>query len=91
MLPGIVSIVVAIILFNSGIVNVRGFVGLSYATLSLFLIVAGSISLLIGKNSNHKSYIQTIHTQAEEHANSFAFFVRRLLIFIFDEGFSHRK
>ncbi|MFJ7737696.1 hypothetical protein ACIQ2D_15385 [Lysinibacillus sp. NPDC097287] len=56
-LPGLVSIVVAITLFYSGFVNVRGFVGLSYGILSLFLIVAGFFALFIGKNMNYKSYV----------------------------------
>lgn len=57
MLPGIVSIIVAFTFFYSGVVNVRGFIGLSYGILSLFLIAAGFISLFIGKNINYKSYI----------------------------------
>lgn len=57
MLPGIVSIVVAVTLFYSGVVNVRGFLGLSYGILSLCLIAAGFIALFIEKNINHKSYI----------------------------------
>ena len=56
-LPGIVSIVVAVALFYSGVVSVRGFVGLSYGILSLFLIAAGFISLFIGKNINQENYI----------------------------------
>ena len=57
MLPGIVSIVVAVTLFYSGVVNVRGFVGLSYGILSLFLIAAGFMALFIGNNINRENYI----------------------------------
>ncbi|MFJ7952150.1 hypothetical protein ACIQZG_11545 [Lysinibacillus sp. NPDC096418] len=57
MLPGIVSIVVAISLFYSGFVNVRGFIGLAYGILSLSLIAAGFLALFIGKNTNFKGYV----------------------------------
>lgn len=56
-LPGILSIVIAILLFSSGVVNVRGFVGLSYGILSFYLIGAGILVLFSGKNINSKSYI----------------------------------
>ena len=57
MLPGIVSIVVAISLFYSGVVSVRGFDGLAYGILSLSLIAAGFVALFTGKNTNYKGYI----------------------------------
>ncbi|KOS68751.1 preprotein translocase subunit SecD/SecF [Lysinibacillus contaminans] len=55
--PGIVSIMVAINLFYSGFVNLRGFVGLSYGILALFLIMTGFKSLFIGKNIGYDGYI----------------------------------
>lgn len=56
-LPGVISFVIAISLFYGGLVHVRGFLGLSYGILSIYLIIAGIISLLIGKNINHNRSI----------------------------------
>ena len=49
MLPGIASVIVAISIVYNGLVNLRGFVGLSFGILSIYLIIAGIISLFIGK------------------------------------------
>ncbi|MEG0261139.1 MAG: hypothetical protein RR595_12955 [Lysinibacillus sp.] len=57
MLPGILSIFVAIFLFSSGFINLRGFVGLTCGILFLFLIITGFISLFNGKNINNQGYI----------------------------------
>lgn len=56
-LPGIVSFIIAILLFSSGVVSVRGFEGLTYGILSFYLIGAGFIVLFSGKKMNGKSYI----------------------------------
>ena len=57
MLPGIVSFVMAILIFSSGVINVRGFEGLTYGILSFYLIGAGIIVLFGVKHMNVKSYI----------------------------------
>ena len=56
-LPGVMSFVIAVSLFYGGFVHVRGFLGLSYGILSMYLMIAGMLSLLIGKNVKYSRYI----------------------------------
>lgn len=56
-LPGIVSIMVAINIFYSGFVNLRGFVGIFYGIFALFLIMTGFKSLFMGKDISQHGYI----------------------------------
>ncbi|MFD6207495.1 YesK family protein [Peribacillus sp. NPDC060253] len=49
MLPGIIAIIAAFILFYIGFVHIRGFEGAAYGFLSFFLIIFAFISFLIGK------------------------------------------
>lgn len=51
MLPGILTIITAVIFFYIGFVKIRGFEGGSYGMLSFFLIVFAIISLVIGKKN----------------------------------------
>lgn len=57
LLPGIVSILIAINIFYSGFVNLREFTGIFYGILSLFLIMTGFKSLYMGKNPSQHGYI----------------------------------
>jgi hypothetical protein len=54
MLPGILAIIAAIILFYIGFVNIRGFEGGGYGILGFFLIIFAIISLVIGKKDTVK-------------------------------------
>ena len=56
-LLGVISFVIAISLFYGGFVHVRGFLGLSYGMLSLYLIAAALLSLLIRKNITYNQSI----------------------------------
>ncbi|WP_233260493.1 YesK family protein [Paenisporosarcina sp. OV554] len=49
MLPGILAIIAAAILFYIGFVNIRGFEGAGYGILSFFLIIFAIISFVVGK------------------------------------------
>ena len=55
--PGVVSIMIAITLFYSGFVNLKGFGGLSYGILALFLIMTGFKSLFIRRTISYSRYI----------------------------------
>lgn len=52
MLPGLITIIAAAILFYIGFVNIRGFEGGAYGILSFFLIIFSIISFFIGKRVN---------------------------------------
>lgn len=52
MLPGIITIIAATILFYIGFVNIRGFEGATYGILSFFLIIFSIVSFFIGKKVN---------------------------------------
>lgn len=54
MLPGILSIIAAAILFYIGFANIRGFEGGAYGILSFFLIIFAIISFSIGKKDAAK-------------------------------------
>lgn len=47
--PGIIGIVGAIVLFYIGFVNIRGFEGAAYGILSFFLIIFAFIALAMAK------------------------------------------
>jgi hypothetical protein len=49
MLPGIIAIIVAVILFYIGFVKIRGFEGGAYGIVSLHLFIFSIISFVIGK------------------------------------------
>ena len=51
MLPGILLIIIAAILFYIGFVNIRGFEGGVYGVLSFFLVIFAIISFAIGRKS----------------------------------------
>ena len=51
MTPGIITILIAIMLFYIGFVNVRGFEGASYGILSFFLILFATGSFVIVKKN----------------------------------------
>ncbi|WP_000979292.1 MULTISPECIES: YesK family protein [Bacillus cereus group] len=52
MLPGLITIMAAAILFYIGFVSVRGFEGGAYGILSVFLIIVSIVSFFIGKRVN---------------------------------------
>lgn len=54
MLPGILTIIAAVIFFYIGFAKIRGFEGGSYGMLGFFLIVFAIISLVIGKKDTDK-------------------------------------
>ncbi|MEJ9230831.1 hypothetical protein LAV79_15360 [Peribacillus butanolivorans] len=47
--PGVLTVIVAIILFYIGFVNIRGFEGAAYGFLSVFLICFGILSFIMAK------------------------------------------
>ncbi|KRF52524.1 preprotein translocase subunit SecD [Bacillus sp. Soil768D1] len=47
--PGVLTVIAAIILFYIGYVNIRGFEGAAYGILSVFLICFAIISLIMAK------------------------------------------
>lgn len=47
--PGVVTVIAAIILFYIGYVEIRGFEGAAYGFLSVFLICFAILSLIIAK------------------------------------------
>lgn len=50
-LPSLITIVVALVLFYIGIVEIRGFEGAAYGFLSIFLITFAIISLILAKKT----------------------------------------
>ncbi|SFL98653.1 YesK-like protein [Gracilibacillus orientalis] len=57
MLPGIIAIIVAVILFYIGIVNIRGFEGGAYAILGFFLTIFSIISFAtVAQKKNNQRY-----------------------------------
>ena len=50
-LPSLTTIVVALVLFYIGIVEIRGFEGVAYGFLSIFLITFAIISLILAKKT----------------------------------------
>ena len=49
MLPGILALIVAAILFYIGFFNIRGFEGAAYGILSFFLLTFAITSFVVGK------------------------------------------
>ncbi|PEJ24537.1 hypothetical protein CN689_27190 [Peribacillus butanolivorans] len=47
--PGVLTVIAAIILFYIGYVNIRGFEGAAYGILSVFLICFAILSLIMAK------------------------------------------
>ncbi len=48
-IPGILTVIAAIILFYIGFVNIRGFEGAAYGILAFFLVVFGIASFVMAK------------------------------------------
>ncbi|WP_059105035.1 hypothetical protein [Shouchella shacheensis] len=53
LLPGILTVVAAVILFYIGYVEIRGFEGGAYALLAFFLIGFAVLSFVIANKKNH--------------------------------------
>lgn len=49
LIPGIVTVLAAIILFYIGFVNIRGFEGAAYGILAFFLVIFAIISFIMSK------------------------------------------
>ncbi|MDQ0208613.1 membrane associated rhomboid family serine protease [Alkalicoccobacillus murimartini] len=50
LIPGILAVISAFVLFYIGFVNIRGFEGAAYGILALFLIVFSIVSLVIARD-----------------------------------------
>ncbi|GIN99148.1 hypothetical protein J6TS1_50180 [Siminovitchia terrae] len=50
MIPGMLTVIAAIILFYVGFVNIRGFEGAAYGILGFFLVIFAIISFIIAKS-----------------------------------------
>ncbi|RCW64218.1 YesK family protein [Saliterribacillus persicus] len=53
MLPGMISLIVAVIFFYIGFVNIRGFEGGSYGFLGFFIIIFSIISFVVGQSDRN--------------------------------------
>lgn len=54
-IPGILTVIAAIVLFYIGFVNIRGFEGAAYGILAFFLIIFAVISFIIAKKPAKQS------------------------------------
>lgn len=55
MIPGITTVIAAIVLFYIGFVNIRGFEGAAYGILAFFLVIFAVISFIIAKGTSKRS------------------------------------
>ncbi|ALX50522.1 hypothetical protein AOX59_02865 [Lentibacillus amyloliquefaciens] len=54
-IPGVLTVIAAIILFYIGFVNIRGFEGAAYGILAFFLVIFAIISFLLAKKKDVKA------------------------------------
>jgi hypothetical protein len=55
MIPGITTVIAAIVLFYIGFENIRGFEGAAYGILAFFLVIFAVISFIIAKGTSKRS------------------------------------
>lgn len=54
-IPGILTVIAAIVLFYIGFVNIRGFEGAAYGIFAFFLVIFAVISFIIAKKTIKQS------------------------------------